>query len=770
MPLNKKTVAAARALPAAAWKRFKEKGLPQRAALIILLLLLAAKAALVVTFPLKAVIDRPASLVVTDRNGLPLRGSLSEAGEWRLPVPLAEMGRWMPAAVVALEDRRFYLHGGIDTAAIARAAWQNLTGGRVVSGASTITSQVVRLAVERPRTPAAKAVEFAQGAALEFFMDKDKILETYLNSVPFGGNTRGVEAAARSWFGKPAKEMSLAEAALLAGILRGPAYYRPDRHPKRARELRDRLIDTLFRRGVASAEEARRAKAEPLPAKRRPISSVRIQAAEAAARYGGAKEAKDRYGRFRSSLDSAMQRLLSSELTAALRGMEPGVTAAAVLVENESGKVRGYVGNAREGTDGDASWVDCALSPRSPGSVLKPFVYALAFDLGLATPATMIADTPQHPAGGGARNFDRLFRGPVSARAALADSLNVPAVRLFRRAGAANVLGLFRRLGVSQLTREAEWYGDSLALGGCEVSPLELARAYRTLAAGGIDAPLQWRETARPAAGTRVLSEESAALTIDILKDTRRNLPRYGEASDDGKIIAFKTGTSYGLRDAWTAAVTKKWTLVVWFGDPGGRPHRCLVGLRAAAPSAVRIMLKLTQKGEPWFTLPPAVVKKELCALSGAPRNQWCPQGRRDLFIEGVSDSEPCALHTAAGGKVEITWPAELENFFAGRGGAAAEKRLVITSPKNGAVYTKDAEAAKLALSFEGGRGAVYWFADGELVGDSGADAPITWTMAAGRHKIAAADEYGAVDEVEITVKKPAGAETDGLPLLEESD
>ena len=282
MPPNKKITAAAGALPAAAWKRFKEKGLPQRAALVILLVLLAAKAALVVTFPIDAVLDRPASLVVTDKNGVPLRGSLSAAGEWRLPLPLSEMGRWMPAAVVALEDQRFYLHGGIDTIAIARAAWQNIAGGRIVSGASTITSQVVRLAVDRPRTPAGKAVEFAQGAALEFFMDKDKILETYLNSVPFGGNTRGVEAAARSWFGKPAKELSLAEAALLAGLLRGPAYYRPDRHPERARELRDRLIDTLERRGAASAQEARRAKAEPLPTARRAVSSLRIQAAEAA--------------------------------------------------------------------------------------------------------------------------------------------------------------------------------------------------------------------------------------------------------------------------------------------------------------------------------------------------------------------------------------------------------------------------------------------------------------------------------------------------------
>ncbi len=769
MPLNKQITAAVEKACAAAWTRFKEKGRPQQAVIIVLLFLLAVKAALIVTFPIGIILDRPASLVVTDKNGIPLRGSLSEAGEWRLPVPLSEMGRWMPAAAVALEDRRFYFHNGIDTIAIVRAMWQNITGGRVVSGASTITSQVVRLTVDRARTPAGKAVEFAQGTALEFFMDKDKILEIYLNSVPFGGNTRGVEAAARSWFGKPAREMSLAEAALLAGLLRGPAYYRPDRHPERALELRNRLINSLEERGAASAQEAMRAKAEPLPTGRTGISSLNIQAAMAAARFGGAAEARDTYGRFRSTLDISMQRLLSAELTAALIGMEPGITAAAILVENESGKVRGYVGNALEGTGGSASWVDCAEAPRSPGSVLKPFIYALAFESGKATPASMLADTPMQPAGGGTRNFDRLFRGPVSARTALADSLNVPAVRILRTVGAANTLGLFRRLGFSSLTRDAEWYGDSLALGGCEVSPLELARAYHTLASGGIDRPLVWNEKETPSSGTEVLSAEASALVLDILKDTRRNLPLYGDADSDGKIVAFKTGTSYGLRDAWTAAVTKKWTLIVWFGDPSGKPHRSLVGLRAAAPSAVRIMLKLTRKGDPWFTLPAKVVKKELCALSGVPRNQWCPQVRRDLVIEGVSDSEPCTLHTVANGAATIKWPAELETFFAERGAAGAGKHLVITSPKNGASYTIVGGAEKLVLSSEGGRGAIYWFIDGELTGDSGAGALVMWKMKPGTHKIAAADEYGTADEIEITVKRPAAKETDGLPLLEES-
>ena len=489
----------------------------------------------------------------------------------------------------------------------------------------------------RERTLPNKLLEFTQAAALEFILTKDEILEIYLNSVPFGGNTRGVEAAARTWFGKPAKNLSLAEAALLTALLRGPSYYRPDRHPERALELRDRLIDTLAERGVATEEEARRAKLEPLPKSRLPIATERIQAADAAAKHGNAREHLDKYGRFRSTLDADKQNILLAELRAALANMDDGVTAAAVLVENKTAKVRGYVGNAREGTGARAAWVDCAASPRSPGSALKPFIYALAFERGVSAPAAMIADIPDADDAAGVRNFDRLYRGPVSARTALADSLNVPAVKMFRAAGAESVLGLLRRLGFSRLTHEAAWYGDSLALGGCEVTPLELALAYRTLAAGGRDAPLVWYENAPAPDETPLLSEAAAALTLDVLKDARRNLPAYAGAENDGKIIAFKTGTSYGLRDAWCAAVTPEWTLVVWLGDPSGCPRANLAGLTAAAPAAVRVMLRLTQKNAPWFALPASVEKAELCPLSGAPRGQWCPQKTTDLVIKNLA-------------------------------------------------------------------------------------------------------------------------------------
>lgn len=759
--------AAAFVRKAAAWAKpaVKEQDRRVAVALVLLLLFFAIQ---YLTFPFAAVQRRAASLVVTDRKGVMMRGRLSSDGEWRLPVPLTEMGRWMPEAVVALEDRRFWFHNGADLPAILRAAKLNYSETRVISGGSTITSQVIRLSIGRERTIANKALEFWQAMTLELFMTKREILELYLNITPYGGNIRGVEAAALSWFGKQAKDLTLAEAALLAGILRSPTAYRPDRYPERARELRDRLIDTLEKRGAATREEAARAKLEPIPTEKRPLPSLFAQAAARVESSSGAWGMADKYGRLKSTLDMDMQYLLHSELSGALSQMEDGVTAAAVLVENKTGAVRGYIGNAREGQNVDAAWVDCGAARRSPGSALKPFVYALAFESGELIPATMLADSAgsSEP-----RNFDRLFRGPVSARTALADSLNIPAVRVFRSQGGGKTLDLYSRLGFSHFTKDASWYGESLILGGCEVTALELARAYRTLANGGIGAPLIWAEKSDKPHETRVLTAEAAALTLDVLKDTRRLIPLYGELfGEEGTIMAFKTGTSYGRRDAWTAVVTPAYTLIVWFGDPAGRPHYQLVGITAAARPAIRVMRKITPKGSEWFKLPKGVKKDELCPLSGRLRNPYCPQGAEEIYIDGVSRRDPCDLHVFEQGNVIVKWPRELEDFFKRETSAVAQRELKITSLRAGAAYYASGRADRLELSASGGRGELFWFIDGQYYDSSGPerDNPVFWAITAGRHKITVADENGKTAGVEITVKGSQDVEEEQLEDLME--
>ena len=736
-----------------------------------LIFLAAGMFLMLCTFPYGRVISWEVSTVVTDRKGVPLQGTLSSSEEWSLPVAFEDMGVWMPKAVVALEDRRFYTHCGVDLAAIVRAAFQNSRSAKRISGGSTITSQVIRLAIPRERTFANKAIEFWQALQLEFFLTKRGILELYLNRATFGGNIRGVEAAARSWFGKPAKELSLAEAALLAGILRGPSYYRPDRYPKRALILRDRLLDTLSETGAASADEVRRAKLEPLPKYRTAIPSYHRMAALQVIKQIGAGAESDRFGRLRSSIDSDIQNLLKRELGKALENMPYGVTGAAVLVENSNGAVRGYIGNAREGTEAMASWVDCADSPRSPGSVLKPFIYALAFESGRLTPSSLTADSPDEMNGAAPRNFDRHYRGPVSVRIALADSLNIPAVRVLHSEGGRRTIDLYRRLGFSHFTKDYEWYGDSLALGGCEVTPLELAAAYRTLANGGRKSPLKWAEDAKDAPEEKVMTAGASALVLDILKDTRRLLPLYREIfKDEGSVIAFKTGTSYGLRDAWTAAVTKKYTLAVWFGDPSGKPHKNLVGLAAAAPVAVRIMRRVTPNGEKWFDLPPEVKKRKVCRLSGAPVNQYCPHSTEGLYIDKVSDTEPCSLHIQEDGSTKVVWPKELRGFFAKDETVLNIKNPVITSPRSAALYDLDKNRDKLPLTVDGLSGTVYWFVDGKLEAVSENGEAVFWKMTEGTHKVSVTDEDGNGAETEFKVIREREETEESLPLLEEAD
>ena len=710
------------------------------------------------------------STVVTDKRGAPLQGYLSKNEEWSLPVPLEEMGAWMPKVAVALEDRRFFSHPGVDGISLLRAMIQNMRAGNVISGGSTITTQLIRLSLPRKRTLRNKAVEFWQAIQLERLMTKREILELYLNKAPFGSNIRGIEAAARAWFSKPAKELSLSEAAILAGLLRGPAFYRPDRHPERVLALRDRLLDRLEELGIASPDEIRRAKLESVPAKRFAIPSSCREASAHAAAQGASPGLRDRYGRIRSSIDRRMQDIAEQELRLALSGLPREITAAAVIVENETGLVRAYVGNMREEGDGPASWVDCGSSPRSPGSLLKPFAYALAFESGKLTPSSLLADTPMSMGQTAPRNFDRLYRGPVSARTALADSLNVPAVRVLRNIGPNRLLDLYRRLGFSCITKDAGWYGDSLVLGGCEVTLLETAGAYRTLATGGNAGLISWIEEAPSVEKRKIISSGVAALTIDILKDERRLMPLYRELfGEEGTVIAFKTGTSYGLRDAWTAAVTKPYTLVVWFGDPTGKPHQALVGIKTAAPPTVRIMRKITPPGTNWFEYPSEVKKGEVCPLSGSPRNSLCPRGVIDIFIEGLSSREPCRLHVMGDNGPEVRWPPEIELFLSDREIERTVSMIEITSPRNNASYIMGSGGGKILLNSKGGEGEIYWFVDGGLCPPAEGSGEVWWQMNEGKHKISAADAFGNSAHVWITViSGKVKEQEEELPILEE--
>lgn len=680
----------------------------------------------------------PTSPVLLDGKGGVFAVFLSGDSEWSIPVPLDTMGKWLPLVAVEVEDRRFREHSGIDWTALLRATIQNARARRVVSGASTITSQLVRLSEPRQRTVKTKILEFTAAVKTERHFSKDRILELYLNRAPFGGNIRGVEAAARIYFSKSAAEVSLAEAALLVGMLRGPSVYRPDRNPEAAIGRRNAILTSLADRGVITQDQLTHALAEKLLPSKGNLPAKAWHFALAA--LGDRKEG----GTIRTTLDSSVQALLERTLASALSSMPPEVTAAGIIMDNDTGDILAYLGNGRLGSGLPGSWVDCAGSPRSPGSALKPFAYLAAFDRGILTPSSLLADTPLAFSGQAPRNFDLTYRGPVTARTALADSLNVPAVRVLRAAGPELVLDLLRNAGFRSLVHPTGHYGDSLILGGCEVTLLQMAEAYGVLATLGI------RRQPRFLAGEglperRILPEAAPFLVADILKDTGRLLPVHGRRIESRRDwFAFKTGTSYGYRDAWTAAYNPRHTVVVWMGDPSGGPHPELVGLSAAAPAIVEILRALPATD--WYEPPPGVESRTVCTLSGAPPSPVCPSTRTEYAIAGISSTTPCTLHVIRNGSPAERWPAELEEFALRRSLEFETGRTVsIVSPLPGSRYflTPLGGEQKTALKAEGAVPPVYWFVGGTFAGRQEGSIPLFWRLRKGRHTVSLVDSRG---------------------------
>ena len=682
----------------------------------------------------------PRSTAVRDRSGALLSVTLSEDGEFCLPVLLSDMGRWMPIAAVEVEDRRFWSHSGVDWLGLMRASFDNLTSRRVRSGASTITSQIVRICWPAERTVRTKLREFAQARQLERTHSKEELLSIYLNIIPLGSNLRGVEAASLAWFGRSSRDLTIAQAALLAVMVKGPTAYRPDLHPRAALQRRNWAISLMESRGRITADQARLARAEPLPRSITPLPGEEWVFCRKVASLTTSRD-------ITSTLDRSMQKTLRASLLDALADQDSQVTAAGVLIENRTGAVRAYVPNARRGQKGaPAEWVDCASALRSPGSALKPFAYALAFEDGTLSPASLMADTPLTLSGRAPRNFDRLYRGPVSAANALVDSLNVPAVRILRREGGERLLQKLRLLGFSSLTQPAVHYGDSLVLGGCEVSPLQLATAATALARLGDRIESRFIES-DPVAERSVFSADSAWITTHILSDPSR-LPTLLRSVDPSKgRFAFKTGTSYGLRDAWTVGWNDRWTLAVWLGDPRGEPHPGLVGLGAAAPAVLETLRALPTGG--FTSPPPGVVTREVCALSGLPPSPLCPRTVKEYAIAGVSPAAACTMHHLENGKVVVVWPPELSAYME----SPREKRseLSITSPLADAAYLKHEDGANLILRAEGS-GEYFWFVDGRYVGRGTADRPCLWPMTRGKHRLSVTDALGRQKAIRFSV------------------
>ncbi|MCC6551530.1 MAG: penicillin-binding protein 1C [Polyangiaceae bacterium] len=600
---------------------------------------------------------------VLDRRGRELRDIPSEAGNRGRSLGLEEMGDRIVLATLAAEDKRFFEHEGVDGAAIVRAIGQNIRHGRLVSGASTITQQLVKLidseGAPGPRTVGVKVREAARAENLEARVGKREILEAYLNRLPYGHGLAGPEAAARGYFGVAARDLSWAQAAFLAVLPRAPSMLDPYEHGDRARARQRALLDELREEGVLAEADYSRAIDEEISPRRIERMFRAPHFVDALIQEGGAAG-----GATATSLDAELQEDvegLARTHLAALAGLE-ATSAAVMVVDNATGEVLAHLGSVDYWDAGIDGQVDMVRARRQPGSALKPFVYAMAFARGHSA-AEMLADVPTSFAEDGGvyapGNFDGTFEGPISAREALAGSLNVPAVRLAAEVTPERLLEALHSLGFASLDREAGHYGLALSLGSGEVTLRELAGAYVALARGGTRIPLRTAPVAGGEAapeGARVIDAAVAALLSDALSDPlARVRGLHGKGPFDiGFPVAVKTGTSSGFRDTWAIGFTRERTVAVWVGNPGGQPTVGLTGASGAGPLFAdvmrRAMADVPGRAPLWDE--GLLDEVEVCPLSGKIAGPACPERATRRFVHGHAPGQEgagaCDVHALA--------------------------------------------------------------------------------------------------------------------------
>ncbi len=735
-----------------------------------------------VLWPLPAgLTDPPAvpSLSLTDRHGLLLRSTRAADGSRARWLPLDQMDPQLLQAFIALEDRRFYAHHGVDPRAVARALLQDLAPGGARSGASTITMQLARLLHPVPRSVAGKVVQALWALRLERHLSKQAILEQYLNRVPLGQGASGVAAAAGLYFDASATRLSLGQAALLAGLARAPSADNPFVAPARAKARRATALARMQVLGFVTLDLAARANAEPLvvthgaPPFLAPHFTSRVLA------WTEDSVAPAPSGAWRTSLDLELQREIESEVRHTVdlfkdRGVRQG---AVVVLDNRTGEILAWVGSPDFWADSSGQ-VDMVVSPRQPGSALKPFLYGLAFDRGY-TAASLLADIPHtYRTSTGPyqpRNYDRRFHGPVRAREALASSFNVPAVELTDQLGAASLLHVLHQAGFDALRHSPEYYGLGLALGNGNVTLLELANAYRALENEGAWRPYRWDAvppggSAAPSAADerRVMTAGSAALVLDILSDPVARVPGFGiETPFDFPFpVAVKTGTSHHYTDNWAVGVTQGFTVAVWVGNFTGRPMHDVSGVTGAGPLLRRVVLDAARRYEPGVLPSPAAAGAEraaVCRLTGLKATPECPEVE-EWFLPGTVPTRVCDWHDSAGG---TAWPGEYRAWAEQNGldrpagpapvtaapAVIAATEFRILSPLDGDAYQIppgiDPRYATIALRAAGAPadGVVQWWVDGAPAASS------RWQLRPGAHAIRAVAASGRAAQVRIQVR-----------------
>lgn len=673
---------------------------------------IAILAALTVLFALDRIFPPPlergetVSQLVSDRRGRPLRAIPTPDSYWRFQANLEDIDPVFVEALLEVEDQRFWRHGGVDWAGMIRAAWTSALAGRVVSGGSTITMQTARLLEPRPRTISSKLIEMFRAHQIEARLSKEEILELYLTLAPYGGNIEGIRAASWRYFGRSPDRLSDDQIALLIALPQSPEVRRPDLRPQGADAGRRAIVAKLERLGYLDAGRAEEARTSQMP--------TGAYAFPFDAWHATARAASGVRGDVRASLDARLQ--AEMEALALARAKEAGreTQIAILVVDIPTRAVRAAVGSASRDIAG--GWLDLTAQARSPGSALKPFIYAMAFDDGEASASTRISDLPKRFASYQPDNFDRTFRGDVRVSDALQHSLNVPAVLALDRVGPERFAATLALAGAPpRIYGGADTeFGLALALGGAGLTARELAILYAALGDGGRAKSLVWTadEEAenRARKGYRMMEAESASEILDILRRAPTPEGRMpGRLTADAPQVAFKTGTSYGFRDAWAAGVSGDHAIVVWVGRADGAPRPGETGRTAALPILFEV----------------------------ADRAAYHLGGDGDARARLMPERQ----HEADGA---------LQSFDH----SVAEAPHILFPPKNAELWSGEINGAPSRPFVLAGRGVgkLRWFIDGEPSEIDDAGLPIWQPERAGFYAVSAVDDEGRTSEVRVRV------------------
>jgi len=730
------------------------------------------------------------SQAVYDRDGHLLRLTLSSDEKYRLWVPLSEIPPTMIEATLLQEDAWFRWHRGVNPLSLLRALRTTyLRGGRRIGG-STITMQLARqrFGIDS-RTLHGKIQQIVRAIELERFYGKDEILEAYLNIAPYGGNIEGVGAASLVYFHEPPKQLSLAQALTLAVIPQSPTRRNPLRRSGHDALDRARLrIGALWARTHASDLPNTSATQFVHAASRRELPYLAPHLVDRVLAISDSE-------RVNSTLDPGVQSLLELQLRTFIeRSRHLGIhNGAVILVDYRTMQVKGYVGSANYFENQIDGQVNGLLGRRSPGSALKPFIYALAIDQGLIHPRTMLKDTAVRIAAYNPENFDHGFLGPIDATSALVRSRNVPAIEVANMLRPPGLYGFLKKAGIRNL-RDESFYGLALALGGAEVSMEELAGLYAMLANGGEMRPLILTTSPPAATGNplKLLSPEASYAVLDMLRENPRPSDDFTTSQvPSASAIPWKTGTSFGLRDAWAVGIVGQYVLGVWIGNFDGTPNANFIGREAAGPLFFQIVDALQARGG----LREAILHRHLnlkrikvCALSGQLPGPYCDHFKETLFIPGKSPISTCSIHRGiqidihsglracpgnTGGATTRTfefWPSDLLKLFrsAGLGRkmpppldpacrkfAGAGTSPLISSPSRGITYSTTADGGTeipFAAITDADSRVVYWFVDDQLVGTSLSGESFMWKARPGSFLVRAIDQQGRAVAEELNV------------------